>query len=95
MAPEPEIPKYNIFGKVIIKKKSGPGEVTGTTEIDLTDTKGIGTKSAEFKDLQFTEAGDYVLTLSSTSEDIEPMELKVKVTKEDDVIAQPESKGEN
>lgn len=94
-APEPEIPKYNIFGKVIIKKKSGPGEVTGTTEIDLTDTKGIGTKSAEFKDLQFTEAGDYVLTLSSTSEDIEPMELKVKVTKEDDVIAQPESKGEN
>lgn len=96
IASVPETPvKKLIVGKVRITKKSGPGEITSTTnlELDLTDPQGLGVSSAEFKELRFTEAGDYVLSITCTSDEVEPMELKVKVTKEDDVIAQPESKG--
>lgn len=93
-APVPQSPinKF-ITGKVRITKKSGPGDITGDNEIDLTDPNGTGTTSASFTGLQFTEGGDYVLSITCTSEDVEPMELKVKVLKEDDIVAQPESKG--
>lgn len=84
-----------ITGKIKITKKSGPGELTGVTEIDLTDTGGTGTTNATFKGLQFTEGGDYVLSITCTSDSIEPTELKVKVLKEDDIVAQPDSKGSN
>lgn len=84
-----------ISGKISIRKKSGPGEITGITEIELTDPNNLGTTSATFKELQFTEAGDYVLSITSTSEEVEPMELKVRVLKEDEIVAQPESKGNN
>jgi hypothetical protein len=95
-APTPQAPinKF-ITGKVKITKKSGPGEITGITELDLTDTGGTGTTNATFKGLQFTEGGDYVLSITCTSENVEPMELKVKVIKEDDIVAQPDSKGSN
>lgn len=98
LAPVTETPiKKLIVGKVIITKKSGPGEISSTTglELDLIDPQGLGVSKAEFKELQFTEAGDYILSITCTSDEVEPMELKVKVTKEDDVIAQPESKGDN
>lgn len=84
-----------ISGKVSIKKKIGPGEITGITELDLIDPNNRGTSFAEFKELQFTEPGDYILSITSTSEDVEPLDIKVKVLKEDDIIEQPESKGNN
>ena len=89
-----ETKKY-ISGKIILKKKSGPGEITGITEIDLTDPNNLGVTSATFKELQFTEAGEYIIYISSTSDELEPLELKINVIKEDDVIDQPESKGGN
>lgn len=88
----PPVNKF-ITGKVKITKKSGPGELTGETEIELTDPNNTGTTSATFKDLQFTEGGDYVLSITSTSTEVEPMELKIKVLKQDDIIEQPVSRG--
>ena len=95
-APIPQAPinKF-ITGKVKITKKSGPGEITGITELDLEDKGGTGTTNATFTGLQFTEGGDYVLSITCTSQDVEPMELKVKVLKEEDIVAQPDSKGSN
>lgn len=84
-----------ITGKIKITKKSGPGEITGITEVELSDTGDTGTTNATFKDLQFTEGGDYVLSITCTSNEVEPIELKVTVLKEDDIVAQPESKGSN
>lgn len=84
-----------VTGKIIITKKSGPGELTGVTEIELTDSTNTGTTNATFKGLQFTEGGDYVLSITSTSPDIEPKEIKISVIKEDDIVAQPQSKGNN
>lgn len=78
------------MGKIIIKKKSGPGELTGITEMDISmDNK----SSATFKDLQFTEEGNYILSITSTANDVEPLEISISVLKEDTIIAQPESKG--
>jgi hypothetical protein len=86
-----------ITGKIIITKKSGPGEITGVTVADLAQVRNLDITNAEFKSevntLQFTEPGDYVLSITCTNDKVEPYELKVKVTKEDDIIAQPESKG--
>jgi len=81
-----------ITGKIIITKKSGPGELTGINEVELVQVRNLDITNAEFKELQFTEAGDYVLSITCTSDKIEPYELKVKVTKEDEIIAQDESK---
>lgn len=92
--PKAPINKF-ITGKVTITKKSGPGELTGTTEMELSDIDNTGTTNVTFKDLQFTEGGDYVLSITCTSNDVEPLELKVNVIKEDDIVAQPESKGSN
>jgi len=83
-----------VVGKVIIKKKSGPGVITGKTEEDLIDPNNLGTSSALFKELQFTEPGDYVLSITCTSDEVEPMEIKVKVLKEDEIVPQSESKGD-
>jgi hypothetical protein len=94
--PTPTKPIDNfITGKITITKKSGPGEITGITEINLEDTNNTGTTNASFKGLQFTEGGDYVLSITCTSDLVEPMELKVKVIKEDDIIGQSDSKGSN
>jgi hypothetical protein len=82
-----------INGKIIITKKSGPGEITGVTVADLAQVRNLDITNAEFKELQFTEPGDYVISITCTNDKVEPYELKVKVTKEDDIIAQPESKG--
>lgn len=76
-----------ISGKILIKKKSGPGELTGINEIDVSDV------GALFKGLQFTEAGDYVLSITSTSNLADPKEITIKVLQEDQIIAQEESKG--
>jgi hypothetical protein len=96
---DPKINDKLINGKIIITKKSGPGELTGLNEVELVQVRNLDITSAEFNSekntLQFTEAGDYVLSITCTDDRVEPYELKVKVTKEDEIIAQPESKGNN
>ena len=72
--------------KIIIKKKTGPGELTGITEIDITQ------ENALFRGLQFTESGDYVLSITTSNNSTEPKEISVKVLDEDKIISQ-ESKG--
>ena len=87
--PDPVSP----FGKLVIKKKSGPGEITGDVEVDIVDLSSY--PNATFKGLQFTEGGDYELIITGTNPDVfETKTLKIKVNKEPDVIEQPESKGD-
>ena len=75
-----------IVGKFTLKVKSGPGVIIGVTEVDISGGK------AEFSGIQFDQPGDYVVTVGSTSPDVEPTEIKFKVLPEPTVIAQ-ESKG--
>ena len=88
----PEITSSSLVsGKVLIKKKSGPGEITGVVEIPIEGLAGFeDVGKFEFKDLQFTEPGDYVITISSDSADIGFIDLKVKVNPVPAIIAQEE-----
>lgn len=81
------------YGKIIITKKSGPGDLTGITEVDLTNISNVSVQGAPFDGLQFNKEGDYVLVVSDSSNSFEPVELKVTVIKEDDTVEQKESRG--
>ena len=85
---ELKIDPLNVNGKVILKVKSGPGNIIGETEIVITSGVSI------FKGIQFDQAGDYVISVTSTSPDTIPTEFKVKVTPEPEVIEQDESRGQ-
>jgi len=76
----------SITGKINLKVKSGPGVIIGITDVDILDGK------ADFSGIQFDQAGDYVISITSTSPEIESTELKFKVLPEPDVIPQ-DSKG--
>jgi len=82
-----------LSGKVFVKVKSGPpnGEITGVTEIDLKEPAEF--HEVEFKDLQLTEPGDYVLVISSDSPLIDSLEVKVKVEKQE-VVQEKEGEPE-
>lgn len=80
-------------GKIIITKKSGPGDLTGTTEVDLNTIGNINVPGAAFEDLQFNKEGDYVLTISDSTNSFKSVDIKVTVLKEDDFEEQKESKG--
>jgi len=82
-----KIDPINVSGKIILKVKSGPGSIIGETEKDIVGGFSI------FKDIQFDQPGDYVISVTSTSPDTEPTEFKIKVTPEPDVIPQDESRG--
>ena len=84
---ELKIDPLNVNGKVILKVKSGPGAIIGETEIDIKSGVSI------FKGIQFDKAGDYVVSVTSTSPDTIPTEFKIKVTPEPEVIEQDESRG--
>lgn len=84
-----------ITGKIFISKKSGPGEITGITEITLDDRDNVGVTGATFTDLQFTDPGDYILNISHSSNDLDPIELYIKVLPEDEIIPQVENKNNN
>jgi hypothetical protein len=73
-------------GKFTLKVKSGPGVIIGVTEVEISGGK------ADFSGIQFDQPGDYVVTVGSTSPDVEPTEIKFKVLPEPTVIPQ-ESKG--
>ncbi len=90
---EPVIEKPALSGKVIIKKKSGPGEITGVTEKELELYGGFEAASATFTDIQFTEPGDYVVTISSDNPQVDFKEYKIKILPADEIVPQEESKG--
>lgn len=80
-----------ISGTIIIKKKSGPGEITGITEVNLTGDN----PNSIFSQLQFTSPGDYVISISCTNQQVEPLLVNVKVLEADKIISQDESKGDS
>ena len=75
-----------VAGKFVLKVKSGPGVIIGITEVDILEGK------ADFSGIQFDEPGDYVVTVSSTSPDVESTEISFKVLPVPEAIPQ-ESKG--
>ena len=90
---EPRIDPLSVTGKLFVKKKSGPGELTGGpvsgTEAEIVNA------NVTFKDLQFTEPGFYVITIShgESSTLVDPIDVAIEVLAEEVVIPQEESKG--
>jgi hypothetical protein len=87
VVPPKPINPLSIIGKFSLKVKSGPGVIIGITDVDIVDGK------ADFEGIQFDQAGDYVVSISSSSPDIDPLDIKITVLPEQDVIPQ-DSKGE-
>ena len=85
---EPRIDPLSVTGKLFVKKKSGPGELTGEVEIEIVNANVV------FKDLQFTDPGFYVITIShgESSTLVDPIDVAVEVLAEEVVTPQPESK---
>jgi len=77
-APDPT----KITGKFTLKVKSGPGVIIGVTEVDI-----VGGK-ADFSGIQFDQAGDYVVTVSSTSPEVGATDLNFKVLPPPEAIPQ-------
>lgn len=73
-----------ISGKIILTKKSGPGELVGETELELKNEKVI------FDKIQFTQEGEYVLLISSNNESLNNQEITIKVESET-IISQEDS----
>jgi len=84
--PKSIIDPKSITGKFTLKVKSGPGVIIGLTDVDIINGR------ADFNGIQFDQEGDYVITISSTSPEIEPRDINIKVLPEPDVIPQ-DSKG--
>lgn len=85
---KPSINPVDVVGKFNLKVKSGPGVIIGVTEVDI-----VGGK-ADFSGIQFDTAGDYVVTVSSTSPDLDSTDINIKVLPPPEVIPQ-DSKGED
>jgi hypothetical protein len=84
LAKEPEA----VNSKIILKKVSGPGELVGVTEAD------IARGSVNFKGLQFTEPGTYVISVSGTSTQLLPTSFTVSVLPSEEIVEQPPSGNE-
>ena len=86
---EPRVDPLSVTGKLFVKKKSGPGEITGVVEAEIVNANVI------FKDLQFTDPGFYVITIShgESSTLVDPIDVSIEVLAEDVVTPQEESKG--
>lgn len=86
-----ETPISSVFNpdglKVTLIKKSGPGEIVGTTDKVVTDGY------IDFNDIQFTEPGDYVIGVSHDSDRVELTEVNIKVLPQDEIIEQENSRG--
>jgi hypothetical protein len=79
------INKTSVNGKIILKVKSGPGVIIGDTERDIENGE------VTFKGIEFDQPGDYVVSVSSTSPDINTFEFNVTVLSEVLVIEQEPS----
>ena len=86
---EPRIDPLSVTGKLLVKKKSGPGELTGISEVEIVNA------NVTFKDLQFTDPGFYVITIShgESSTLVDPIDVSIEVLAEEVVTPQEESKG--
>jgi hypothetical protein len=86
---EPTIDPKSVTGKLFVKKKSGPGEIMGVTELEISEAKVI------FKDLQFTDPGFYVITIShgESSTMVDPIDVAIEVLPEEVITPQEESRG--
>lgn len=74
-----------VNSKITLKKISGPGEIVGVTELDL--SQGLVT----FSGLQFTEPGEYVISVKGSSTQIEPTEFTVSVQAPEEIVEQESS----
>ena len=85
---EPRVDPLSVTGKLFVKKKSGPGEITGITEAEIVNANVV------FKDLQFTDPGFYVITIShgESSTLVDPIDVSIEVLAEEVVTPQEESK---
>ena len=86
---EPRVDPLSVTGKLFVKKKSGPGEITGIVEAEIVNANVV------FKDLQFTDPGFYVITIShgESSTLVDPIDVSIEVLAEEVVTPQEESKG--
>lgn len=71
-----QIDPTKVSSKLKLVKVSGPGELVGITEID------VSSASASFTGLQFTEGGTYVIDVVPTSPDLEKTQFTVVVESE-------------
>ena len=74
--------------KVTLTVKSGPGVLIGINEKEVID--GV----VDFSGIQFDTAGDYVISVTPTSTDLEGTEFNITISPEEDVIPQDGSKEE-
>lgn len=75
--------------KIIITKKSGPGELIGDVEQTVKDGY------VDFDGLQFDTPGDYVITLTPQSDLIEAVDVTLKIQPEEEIIPQEKSRNVN
>lgn len=75
--------------KITLIKKSGPGELIGVVE------KIVENNYVDFSGIQFDQAGEYVLSIVTSSNLIENSEITITVQPEDDIIAQDKSRGDD
>ncbi len=75
--------------KITLTKKSGPGVLIGINE--LISSNGF----VDFTGLQLDTPGDYVILVTSNSDQFQNTEVNVTVQKEEEVIPQEETRGED
>jgi len=74
-----------VNSKLTLKKISGPGEIVGVTELDLSQGTAI------FQGLQFTEPGVYTISVVPSSSQLEPTEFTVTVQASEEIVEQEPS----
>ena len=88
LQPEKKVNPREVVGKFVLKVKSGPGVIIGINEVDIVDGK------SNFSGIEFDQPGDYILTVSSTSPEVDTTEISVKVVPPPEAIAQ-DAKGKD
>lgn len=71
--------------KLTLSVKSGPGDIIGITEIYSINGR------VDFNGIQFTEAGTYILSITSDNPDIRAIDFGVNVLEEEEFIPQDNS----
>lgn len=80
-----------VSGKIVLTKVSGPGEIIGETELTIGQ---IGYDyGVQFSGIQFSDAGEYVVSITSTSPDLESATFSVTVLPEPDIVSQDQTRG--
>jgi hypothetical protein len=77
----------SINTKITLKVKSGPGELIGEVEKDVTNGE------VDFTGLQFDKPGEYIILAIPSSSEFDTTEFKINVEPEEDVIPQDDSRG--